>query len=102
MHSLIEKNHDSITKLCLLHGVKRLEAFGSILRNDFNHERSDIDILVEFDASVAASFKNFLDLKEAFEALFGRSVDLIELHAVRNKRLRRYIEQNKLPIYDAA
>ncbi len=98
MHPLIESNREAIAKLCLLHGVRRLEAFGSILREDFDAGRSDVDILVEFDPSVAASFTNFLDLKEALEALFGRSVDLLELRAVRNRRLRHYIEQSKSPI----
>jgi predicted nucleotidyltransferase len=51
---------------------------------------------------VANSFANFLDLKEALERLLGRPVDLVELHAVRNRRLRRYIEQSKSPVYAAA
>lgn len=102
MHPLIESNRKAIADLCRLHGVDRLEAFGSILRNDFDAARSDVDVLVEFKPSVAASFTNFLDLKESLEALLGRSVDLVELHAVRNRRLRRYIEQSKSSIYDAA
>jgi uncharacterized protein len=102
MHPLIENNRNAITKLCRLHGVSRLEAFGSILREDFDAGRSDVDILVEFEPSKASSFTNFLDLKESLEALFGRSVDLVELRAIRNRRLRHYIEQSKLPIYDAA
>jgi len=102
MHPLIENNREAIIELCRLHGVSRLEAFGSILRDDFDTGRSDVDILVEFDPSVAASFTNFLNLKEALEALFRRSVDLVELRAIRNRRLRRYIEQSKSPIYDAA
>jgi hypothetical protein len=102
MHPLIENNRGAITELCRLHGVSRLEAFGSILRDDFDTGRSDVDILVEFDPSVAASFTNFLNLKESLEALFRRSVDLVELRAIRNRRLRRYIEQSKSPIYDAA
>ena len=102
MHPLIENNREAITELCRLHGVSRLEAFGSILRDDFDTGRSDVDILVEFDPSIAASFMNFLNLKESLEALFRRSVDLVELRAIRNRRLRRYIEQSKSPIYDAA
>jgi hypothetical protein len=31
-----------------------------------------------------------------------RSVDLVEMKAVRNRRLRHYIEQSRSPIYDAA
>jgi predicted nucleotidyltransferase len=102
MHPLIENNREAIAKLCHLHGVSRLEAFGSILREDFDTGRSDVDIVVEFDPSVAASFTNFLNFKESLEALFRRSVDLVELRAIRNRRLRRYIEQSKSPIYDAA
>lgn len=102
MHPLIEKNRDAIANLCLLHGVHRLEVFGSILRDDFDPQRSDVDVLVEFDAQVTDNFTNFLDLKESLEALLGRSVDLMELRAIRNRRLRHYIEQSKSPIYDAA
>jgi len=102
MHPLIENNREAITQLCRRHGVTRLAAFGSILRDDFDTQRSDVDFLVEFDPSVASSFTNFLDFKEALEALFHRSVDLVELRAVRNRRLRHYIQQSKSPIYDAA
>jgi predicted nucleotidyltransferase len=101
MHPLIDNNRKAIADLCRRHGVRRLEAFGSILRSDFSAE-SDVDILVEFEPAAAGSFQNFLNLKESLEALLGRSVDLLELHAVRNRRLRHYIEESRSPIYDAA
>ena len=82
--------------------MRRLEAFGSILRDDFDAGRSDVDVLVEFGAQTADSFSNFLDLKESLEALFQRAVDLVELRAIRNRRLRFYIEQSKSSIYAAA
>ena len=102
MHPLIEKNRKALYELCRLYGVKRLEVFGSILRDDFDPARSDIDVLVEFKPAVATSFTNFLNLKEALEALFQRPVDLMELSAVSNRRLRYYIEQSKSPVYEAA
>ena len=102
MHPLIEKNRVSIENLCRQHGVRRLEVFGSILRDDFNDDRSDVDVLVEFTSQAANSFSSFLDLKESLEAVFGRSVDLVELGAIRNKRLRYYIEKSKSPVYVAA
>jgi predicted nucleotidyltransferase len=101
MHPLIDSNRRAIADVCRRHGVRRLEAFGSILRGDFS-AASDVDILVEFEPAAAGSFQNFLDLKESLEALLGRSVDLLELHAVRNRRLRHYIEKSRSPIYDAA
>jgi hypothetical protein len=102
MPPLIEEHLEVIGNLCRLHGVRKLEVFGSILRDDFDPQRSDVDVVVEFEPRAANSFANFLDLKEALEALLGRPVDLVELHAVRNRRLRHYIEQSKSPIYAAA
>jgi len=102
MHPLFDDNREAIATLCRRHGVVRLEAFGSILRGDFDTDRSDVDILVEFEPAAASSFQNFLTLKESLEALLGRSVDLVELRAVRNRRLRHYIEKSRSPIYDAA
>jgi predicted nucleotidyltransferase len=36
MRPLIESNRDVIARVCRLHGVRKLEVFGSILRNDFD------------------------------------------------------------------
>lgn len=102
MHALIENHRTAIAGLCRRHGVRRLEAFGSILRDDFDARRSDVDVLVEFEPAVASNFTNFLDLKEALETLFRCPVDLVEPHTIRNRRLRHHIEQSKTPIYAAA
>lgn len=99
---LIQDNLEEIGRLCRLYGVRKLELFGSILRADFDPERSDVDLLVEFEPHVANSFANFLDLKEALEHLLGRRLDLVELRAIRNRRLRYHIEHSKSPIYAAA
>jgi predicted nucleotidyltransferase len=102
MSPLIEDNLEEIRRLCRLYGVRKLELFGSILRHDFDPEHSDVDLLVEFEPNVADSFANFLGLKEALERVLGRRVDLAELRAIRNRRLRHHIEQSKSPIYAAA
>lgn len=102
MHALIETHRAAIGDLCRRHGVRRLEVFGSILRDDFDVQRSDVDVLVEFAPGSPASFGEFLDLKEALEALLGRPVDLIEAHSVRNRRLKQHIDRSKAPVYAAA
>jgi predicted nucleotidyltransferase len=102
MHPLIERNREAIARLCGLHGVRKLEVFGSILRDDFDPKRSDVDVLVEFEPQRAGSFSNFLDLKESLERLLERPVDVLELRAIRNRRLRYYIEKSKSPVYAAA
>jgi uncharacterized protein len=102
MHPLVENNLEAIAGICRVHGVRSLQAFGSILRDDFDPARSDVDVLVEFETSASDSFWNFLDLKEALEALLQRPVDLAEPRAIRNRRLRYYIDQSKSAIYAAA
>lgn len=99
MSLLIEDNLEEICRLCRLYSVRKLEVFGSVLRQDFDPHCSDVDVLVEFEPQVANGFANLLDLKEALEGLFGRRVDLVELGAIRNRRLRHHIERSRSPVY---
>src|SRR3954468_11330035 len=61
--------------LCMAHGVKRLEVFGSFARGDAR-EDSDLDVLVEFEGQ-ERYFDRFMGLKEALERSAGRRVDLL-------------------------
>jgi predicted nucleotidyltransferase len=92
-----------IAELCRQYGVSRLDVFGSILRPDFSTTTSDVDFAVEFDAAHSGSpLHRYFDLKTALEGLFGRKVDLVELGAMQDTRLKREITRSKLPIYAAA
>ena len=64
-------------------GVRELSLFGSFARNEPG-EQSDIDFLVEFDAS---SFDRYMGVKELLETLFSRRVDLVIKSAIK-PRLR--------------
>lgn len=98
MHPLIDDNQEAIVALCRRHGVRKMEVFGSVLRQDFDAGASDVDVLVEFQSEIAGSFGNFLDFKEALETLFRRPVDLLEPQAIHNRRLRHHIEQSSVPV----
>ena len=102
MQPLFEIQRDEIARICRQFGVRRLEAFGSVLREDFDAARSDIDLLVEFEPDAGGDFSNFLDLKQALENLLERPVDLLEPNAILNRRLLHHINRSKAPIYDAA
>ena len=95
MSPLIEDNLEAIGRLCRLYSVCKLELFGSILRQDFDPEHSDVDLFVEFEPRAADNFPNFLDLNEALEELLERPVDLVELRTIRSRRLRHHVEQSK-------
>jgi predicted nucleotidyltransferase len=102
MHALLESARDRIAVVCRRMGVKRLEVFGSILRDDFDATISDIDVVVEFDPNAPGSaLRRYFDLKAQLEELLGRPVDVIELDAMQDSRLKRLIERTKVPIYAA-
>ena len=38
-----------IARFCRARGIRSLSLFGSVLRSDFDPERSDVDVLAEFE-----------------------------------------------------
>lgn len=66
-----------VADLCGAFGVGRLRLFGSALRSDFDPQRSDVDLLVEFLPGVSKSLFKLAELQEALISLFGRDVDLM-------------------------
>lgn len=89
-----------LTNLCVAYNVKRLELFGSASRGDFDSLTSDLDFLVEFtENSSLGPFDRYFGLKEALETLFDRSVDLIEVKAIKNPYFRQVIETDKVLVY---
>src|SRR5438105_1694628 len=62
--------------------VKSLELFGSIVRGEAN-ERSDVDLLVEFDPEAKIGIFHFLRVKEFLEQILGvKKVDLVTYPAL--------------------
>lgn len=99
-HPLIAAHRVEIAALCRRYGVLQLALFGSILRPDFDPQRSDIDIVVEFSHREGTSpARQYFDFKAALEKLLGRPVDLVELSAMPDSRLRRVIERTQEPLY---
>lgn len=101
MVAFIDQFQTSIDRVCVRFGVKRLEAFGSVLRGDFK-PTSDIDFLVEFYSPRPDAFDQYFGLKEELERIVGRPVDLVVAGAIRNPYFRAEVEQTKSPVYVAA
>ena len=100
---LIELNLDKIYELCRKYKVKTLAVFGSILTDRFNDE-SDVDLLVNFlpfdpDNLEFDYVRNYFDLQESLESLFGRKVDLIEDGDQLNPLFRKLVYAKKQLIY---
>jgi predicted nucleotidyltransferase len=89
--------------LCRRHAVRRLGAFGSVLRKDFDPARSDIDLAVEFGRSQRLGpADQYFHFKESLERLLGRKIDLVELRAMPASRLKQSIERSQVPVYEQA
>lgn len=102
MVPLIDQHRPQIEALCRKHHVVRLDVFGSAASGAFDHDRSDVDLLVEFaDPMPGHRFRAYFMFKAELEALFGRAVDLIEPGGIRNEYYRRGIEQTRERLYAA-
>ncbi|TSA38630.1 MAG: nucleotidyltransferase [Porphyromonadaceae bacterium] len=98
--NLIEQHRNQVFELCEKYKVRELYAFGSVLTEDFNSS-SDIDLLIQFaNVDLMDYFDNYMDLKEAFEKLFGRPVDLVESQSIRNPIFRKIVDRDKKLLYE--
>jgi predicted nucleotidyltransferase len=97
----IEINEQRVKEICNNYAIKELALFGSALRSDFDTE-SDIDLLVEFRPDSGISLFDIVDLKNEFEKVFGREVDIVSKTAIkrsRNHLRRKGILENYKVIY---
>lgn len=67
---------DQIEAFCDRHGLKWLALFGSVLRDDFDPQQSDIDILVDFEPGRVVGFLSFAGYAIELEKMLGGEVDL--------------------------
>jgi len=76
---------EEIAEYCRRNGIKRLRAFGSVLRDDFTPE-SDVDLLVAFEPDAGIGLFDFVRIKQELGDLLGREVDLVS-----EKGISKYI-----------
>lgn len=103
MTPFVQQHRERIASLCRQHQVRRLDVFGSALDETYDPARSDVDLAVDFaPVRFGEGFDLYMGFKTALEQLLGRPVDLVELKALRNARLKRHIETSMVPLYAAA
>jgi len=70
--------HEAIAAFCRKWGIKRLSFFGSIVRGDFDPERSDVDVLVELRPDTKVRGLAYFGAEIELSEIFGRKVDLLQ------------------------
>ncbi len=87
--------------ICKDHNVRYLYAFGSSITDNFDINRSDIDLLVDIDTNDPIDRgEKLMSLWDSFERFFHRKVDLLTDASIRNPYLRKSIDSTKKLIYD--
>ncbi len=100
MPNVIDQHRKELTLLCRRFGAKRLDAFGSALRADFDASRSDLDFFVELDPLPPARYAEaYFALKEGLESLFGLPVDLITESSLANPFFRDRLAGERQTVY---
>lgn len=103
MIPLVEQHLHEIEVICREFGVVRLEVFGSAATGDFDPDRSDVDLIVEYppDYDFGPWLARYQELKERFEELFGRPVDLVMSRAMRRPRFIARVNKSRRLLYAA-
>lgn len=100
MFDIIEQHLNEVAALCRRAGARRLDAFGSVVRGDFDPLVSDLDFLVEFDDTSPANYANsYFSLKEGLELLFGRPVDLVTDSGLANPHFAERVLAERHNVY---
>jgi len=76
VHQRVPLDQQYIVAFCRRHHIQRLSLFGSVLRDDFDPEASDIDFLVEFQPGAGVSLFDVGGMVVELEEKLDRTVDL--------------------------
>lgn len=93
-------DRDKIAVFCRRRGIRKLSLFGSVLRNDFDPGRSDVDVLAEFEPGAlhGVGFR-FFGYGDELAAILGNKVDFC---TKLNKYIEESVRREALVIYEQA
>ena len=75
-------DYDKIADFCQKWKITEFALFGSVLRDDFQQDRSDVDVLVSFDQDAHWTLFDLVDVEDSLSIIFARKVDLIEKQSI--------------------
>ena len=96
----IQIDREKIAEFCRARGIRKLSLFGSVLRDDFDPARSDVDVLAEFAPGMRPGWE-FFGWHEDLAPIIGRKVDL-HTPASLSKYFRDEVLQEALTLYEQA
>ena len=102
MQPFILAQRERIAELCRAHHVRRLSIFGSAVRDDFDPNRSDVDVRVEFAPEALDDYVHHVhSMHDSLVELLGRNVDMLTAAAIPNRYFRHELERTQVTLYAA-
>lgn len=93
-------NNQELEHFCLRNHIIKLSFFGSVLRDDFN-EKSDVDVLVEFEQGHVPGFFRLAEMEDELSILLdGRRADIRTSEDL-SRYFRKEVVDNAMVQYDA-
>ncbi len=92
----IQLDTERIAAFCREHGIRKLSLFGSLLHDDFDPERSDVDVLVELQPGARPGLAYF-GWSDELSGIIGRKVDLCSRL---DPRIENEVRREALTIYE--
>ena len=96
----IKIDREKIAEFCRARGIRKLSLFGSVLRDDFDPVRSDVDVLAEFEPDSQPGLK-FFGYGDELAEIIHHKVDF-NTEAWLSKYFRGDVVREAMPIYDPA
>ena len=88
--------NQKIIDYLLNYSPSKIGIFGSYSRNE-NNQNSDLDILIKFNQPI--SLLQLVKLERELTEILGIKVDLLTDGALKNQKLKNYIEKDLVIIY---
>ena len=103
--SKVAINENQISEFCQRWQITEFSLFGSVLRDDFRPESSDIDVLISFAPDTHWTLFDWAEMEDEIQQIFQRKVDLVSrrgLERSRNEQRRQAILDSAQVIYAAS
>ena len=88
-----------IETFCEKWGLAEFSLFGSLVRDDFNPETSDVDVLIRLDLTKPHGGWDWVEMIDELQAMFGRKVDLTSPKILDNPYRRQTIMADLQVVY---
>lgn len=93
-------DRERLASFCRERGIRKLSLFGSVLRDDFDRQHSDLDVVVEFLPTARPGWE-FFGWHQDLAAILGRKVDLHTPNSL-SEYFRDEVLREALTLYEQA